>query len=113
MTGEYFAASDIPLLMRWARPAASLPQVRKQDQDKLDACLCLVVALELVMGKECLMVGDTAAGYIVTPGSSSLQAELANRCRTVGRLHEAQVRRKVLTGNHFHHPYRNHPPRAY
>jgi predicted RNase H-like nuclease len=57
----------------------------KADQDRLDACLCLLVALHLASQKECLMVGDIRTGYIVVPYGAELHAELVSRCVVTGR----------------------------
>ena len=61
----------------------SRPQ--KPDQDGLDACICLLVALHLAEGKDCLMVGDLETGYIVVPDSADLRVELELRCNRTGR----------------------------
>jgi predicted RNase H-like nuclease len=54
---------------------------RKSDQDCVDACLCLLVALHLAERQEdCLMVGDMETGYIVVPYATGLRAEIENRC---------------------------------
>ena len=37
---------------------SELDAPRKHDQDALDACLCLVVALHAAFSRECLVVGD-------------------------------------------------------
>jgi predicted RNase H-like nuclease len=66
---------------------------RKADQDGLDACLCLIVALHMVACKDCLMVGDVASGYIVVPYGEGLASELEARCRQTRRLPSEWVRR--------------------
>ena len=58
---------------------------RRCDQDCLDACVCMVVALHLAEGRNCLMVGDAQTGYIVVPDSATLQFEVENRCTQTGR----------------------------
>jgi len=67
----------------WVDAAAQLSRPRKCDQDKLDACVCLLVALWLAEGKNGLVVGDI--GYIVVPHADDLQAELEARCLETGR----------------------------
>ncbi len=58
-------------LDREARP-------RKADQDRLDALLCLLVAVRWRREREsCVMVGDLAGGYIVTPISPPVRLRLA------------------------------------
>ncbi len=70
-------------LARWADGARTADRPRKADQDKLDACLCLLVALHLAEGKECLVVGNYQSGYILVPDSEELRGELTNRCRDI------------------------------
>lgn len=64
----------------------------KRDQDCLDACLCLLVALHLVEREDCLMVGDRETGYIVAPHSKDLVAELEARCNETNRPPSEWVR---------------------
>ena len=71
---------------------------RKCDQDKLDACLCLLVALDLAERKDCLMVGDLRTGYIVAPYAAGLRAELDARCRETNREPSEWVRVFGLDG---------------
>ena len=61
----------------------SRPQ--KSDQDGLDACICLLVALHLAECRDCIMIGDMETGYIVVPHSEALRAELDVRCCKTGR----------------------------
>jgi predicted RNase H-like nuclease len=65
---------------------------KKQDQDCLDACICLLVALYLVEGRECLMIGNTHSGYITVPYGESLYEELSIRCEKTGRTRSEWVR---------------------
>jgi predicted RNase H-like nuclease len=48
-----FRERGLAQLVRWIDEAAGSTSPRKRDQDRLDACLCLLVALHLVEGKEC------------------------------------------------------------
>jgi predicted RNase H-like nuclease len=66
---------------------------RKSDQDDLDACLCLLVAIRFSQGHECLMVGDMQTGYIVVPGNNGLWSELEARCHKTGRIPSQWIRR--------------------
>ena len=78
-------------IVRWI-DAAQKNSPRKSDQDGLDACLCLLVALYLAERKYCLMVGDRQTGYIVVPHDAGLRAELDARCNQTGRVPSEWVR---------------------
>ena len=80
-------------IVRWIDAAAQNTSPRKSDQDGLDACLCLLVALYLAERKDCLMVGDLRTGYIVVPYGAELHAELDARCSQTGRVPSEWVRR--------------------
>jgi predicted RNase H-like nuclease len=77
------SASGLAELAEWAGAMAA-KRPRKADQDALDACLCLLVALHLDEGGSWLMVGNQATGYIVAPQCESLVAELSGRCDQIG-----------------------------
>jgi predicted RNase H-like nuclease len=78
-------------IVRWIN-AVQNTSPRKSDQDGLDACLCLLVALCLAERKDCLMVGDRQTGYIVVPYGAGLRAELDARCNQTGRVPSEWVR---------------------
>jgi predicted RNase H-like nuclease len=84
-------------LSQWIGRAAQLESPRKRDQDRLDACLCLLAALQLVEGEEGLMVGDQRSGYIITVDNAMLRRELEDRCRETGRTPSEWVRVFQLT----------------
>ncbi len=79
-------------IARWINDAAQNTSPRKCDQDGLDACLCLLVALYLAERKDCLMVGDMQTGYIVVPYDAGLRAELDARCNQTDRVSSHWVR---------------------
>jgi predicted RNase H-like nuclease len=79
-------------IVQWINHAARNPSPRKSDQDGLDACLCLLVALYLADGKDSLMVGNRQTGYIVVPYDTRLRAELDVRCSQTGRVPSEWVR---------------------
>lgn len=81
----------------WADLASRISAPRKRDQDALDACLCLLVALHFAEGRECVMVGNLETGYMVVPYGAGLYAELETRCRETGRDPDVWVR--VLRGS--------------
>ena len=69
----------------WIDDVAQKTRPQKSDQDKLDSCLCLLVALWLGEQRDCLMVGNVETGYIVVPDADGLRAELVARCHETGR----------------------------
>ena len=70
-------------IVRWLDDAGRKTSPRKEDQDKLDGCLCLLVALYLAERKDCLMVGNRQSGYIVVPDCAELREELEARCKQI------------------------------
>ena len=86
-----FSSRGLKDTSRWLDEAAAKHAPRKSDQDCLDACLCLLVALHLAEGRDCFffvcdnLVGDMLTGYIVAPHRESLLAELVARCNVTGR----------------------------
>ncbi len=76
----------------WIENAAQSVSPRKRDQDGLDACICLLVALYLAERRECLMVGDLRTGYIIVPYGEGLYEELEARCDKTGRVRSDWVR---------------------
>ena len=83
-------------LSAWLIRLSELDAPRKHDQDALDACLCLVVALHAAFSRECLVVGDLQSGYIVVPYGADLESELADRCEVTHRIPEQWLRRLRL-----------------
>jgi predicted RNase H-like nuclease len=87
-------------IARWIDDAAGKTSPRKSDQDGLDACLCLLVALYLAERKDCLMVGDWQTGYIIVPYGAQLHVELEARCSKTGRAPSDWVRVfRLVTGS--------------
>lgn len=79
--------------VRWIDELRDRERPKKGDQDRLDACLCLLVALHLVeREKNCLMVGSRQTGYIVVPHCPDLQRELEARCSATSRQAPEWVR---------------------
>jgi predicted RNase H-like nuclease len=75
-----FWGRELREIAEWINDAAQKAAPNKSDQDKLDACICLLVALYWVEGGCCLMVGDQQTGYIVVPYSDEIHRELDARC---------------------------------
>ena len=85
LASEEFRKLGLNQNVQWVEGVRKRASPRKPDQDGLDACICLLVALHLSEGKDCLVVGDIETGYIVVPDSAGLRAELDARCCKTGR----------------------------
>ena len=88
-----FRGAGLTDVVRWIDEAARSSSPSKSDQNGLDACLCLLVAVYLAERKHCLMVGDLHTGYMVVPYGAEIHAELDARCRLTGRVPSEWVRR--------------------
>lgn len=62
----------------------ALDKPDKYDQDKLDACLCLMAGLDDAVGKT-MTVGQPDTGFIVVPYGEATYEKLAARCIATGR----------------------------
>jgi predicted RNase H-like nuclease len=82
---DSFDACGLVGLARWTEVVGQHPRPRKVDQDGVDACLCLLVALHLVEQRDCLMVGNVDTGYIIVPHGEALHDELEARCAVTNR----------------------------
>lgn len=76
----------------WIKMIRNSARPGKGDQDCLDACICLLVALHLSHNRACLMIGDQQSGYMVVPANPELISELETRCVTTGRTPDQWVR---------------------
>jgi predicted RNase H-like nuclease len=76
----------------WIANVGRNPSPRKNEQDGLDACLCLLVAIHFSEGKDCLMVGDMQTGHMIVPCHDGLRTELETRCDNTGRVPAQWVR---------------------
>ncbi|SFB88272.1 Predicted nuclease (RNAse H fold) [Marinospirillum celere] len=76
---------NLPKITAWLEQAAQ-NKPRKNDQDCLDACICLLVAFNLIEARRCLMIGDMDSGYIVAPYGKSLSKELEARAIKTKRV---------------------------
>lgn len=70
----------------WCRAVAKIERPSKADQDRLDACLCALVALgwRRRPRDQSILLGDLSAGYMVLPASPDLRARLASAAGRVG-----------------------------
>ena len=89
---DQFKERRLNEIFQWLETVRSNPSPRKTDQDNLDSCSCLLVALHLVERKDCLMVGDWKTGYIIVPASAGLRTELEVRCTLTGLVPSEWVR---------------------
>ena len=72
-------------LSRWASEAAKCAVPKKEDQDCLDAAICLLIALYWRAPRDCsIVIGDAKTGYMVTPVSSESREILE---KAAGRKH--------------------------
>jgi predicted RNase H-like nuclease len=92
---EQFEKPGLEKIKTWIDSRAD-PTPTKDDQDCLDACLCLLVAMKIAKGEPCLVVGQPDSGAIVVPHSDSLAEELATRCRQTGREPKDWVKKVSL-----------------
>ncbi len=63
----------------WVEARAAMPKPLKCDQDKLDAVICLLIALSWRFGEEgeVMCLGDATSGYIVTAASPAMRMTLS------------------------------------
>lgn len=71
---------NLPALANWARSAANINSPQKHEQRKLNAVICLIVALQWrrALRESVAMIGDLDSGYMITPVSTSTKAILKN-----------------------------------
>lgn len=85
MASRAFRERGLDQVARWLDNAARDEAPRKSTQDCVDACVCLLAALQMAESEACLLVGDLDTGYIVVPYQQDLCEELAARCEHTGR----------------------------
>jgi predicted RNase H-like nuclease len=79
---DKLSLSGLNKLAEWVQSERNNP--KKADQDGVDACICLLVAVHLISQKDCLAVGNLDGGQIIVPNSDLLKAELESRCAKLG-----------------------------
>jgi predicted RNase H-like nuclease len=89
---QAFSSRALHAISDWIRDAGSKSSPRKADQDRLDASICLLVALGMSEGKQSLIIGDFETGFILSPHNDSLRAELEARCARKHRIVNEHVR---------------------
>lgn len=73
----------LDLLSEWAEEMAQLGSPKKPHQDRIDALLCLIVALQWrrkLAWHEVCAVGDLKTGYMVTPTTHTTRNILQDAC---------------------------------
>jgi len=80
------ASLGAPALAEWWRQAAQLERPRKADQDRLDAAICLLIALRWRMRPraDSVLLGDLETGYVVAPIIPPARDRLAVAARRLG-----------------------------
>ncbi|MBV1829936.1 DUF429 domain-containing protein [Komagataeibacter sp. AV436] len=70
-------------LAEWCHACGKIARPRKQDQDKLDAALCALIALHwrLRPREESVLLGDLDTGYMVLPASPEVRDYLTEPAR--------------------------------
>ncbi|AZV38272.1 DUF429 domain-containing protein [Komagataeibacter xylinus] len=70
-------------LAEWCLACGKIARPRKQDQDKLDAALCVLIALHwrLRPREESVLLGDLDTGYMVLPASPQVRDYLTEPAR--------------------------------
>lgn len=70
-------------LAEWCRTAEEIPQPRKPHQDKLDAALCVLIAMHwrLRARESSMILGDLSSGYMVLPASPQVREYLTMPAR--------------------------------
>ncbi|WP_198665791.1 MULTISPECIES: DUF429 domain-containing protein [unclassified Sphingomonas] len=86
---------QLPEPAAWCQDAATLSRPRKADQDRLDAMLCLAIALHWrrAPAGQSIMIGDLDSGYIVAP----LAPALCDRLRVAAALHGVAIDGTVVS----------------
>lgn len=76
----FFKERGVTEIADWIESIRYLESPRKSDQDRLDACLCLLVAIEMATSENCMVIGEQKSGYILTSSSEVIKTELTQRC---------------------------------
>jgi len=81
---DFFDKPDVRDVCNWLRNQSG-KKPNKKDQDGLDACICLLVAMHIAEGKSCLQIGNSESGEIVVPYLETLATELRERCARINK----------------------------
>lgn len=70
----------------WCSAEVDRPSPTKADQDRLDAMLCLLVAMHWRLGQrnQSMMLGDLDTGYMIFPASEDVKSLISSRAMKMG-----------------------------
>lgn len=89
---EEFKKRNLRDLCSYLQKLEANTSPRKHHQDQLDACICLLVAIQISESHPCMVVGDPNTGSIVSPYGYELYEELADRCKRIGLVPQEWIR---------------------
>jgi predicted RNase H-like nuclease len=74
------------VVAEWCVSLGSLINPRKSDQDRLDAVICLLIAIRwrLSSREQSVMIGDLAEGYIIAPVVEPIKERLKAKAAAAG-----------------------------
>ena len=74
------------IVAEWCTPLKAVANPRKSDQDRLDAVICLIIAIRwrLSPREQSVMIGDTTQGYIIAPVTDETRWRLKARADLSG-----------------------------
>jgi predicted RNase H-like nuclease len=75
-----------PVVAEWCASLKEINGPRKSDQDRLDAVICLLIAIRWRQSprERSVMIGDTAQGYIVAPVTDQVRERLKTKAALMG-----------------------------
>lgn len=82
----YAMKLGMPPVVAFANELSLLPSPKKADQDKLDALICLTIALTWrhQPRETSMVIGDNTSGYMVTPINGDIRPVLVNAASQKG-----------------------------
>jgi predicted RNase H-like nuclease len=74
------------VVTEWCTPLGALSNPHKSDQDRLDAVICLLIAIRwrLSPREQSVMIGDRTHGYIIAPVTDETRRRLKARADLTG-----------------------------
>lgn len=79
VVGTTAAALELGPIAAWVAEQGAIAAPKKADQDRLDAVICVLIGAmwRFSPREQCVMIGDLATGYMVTPVSAATRTRLA------------------------------------